>query len=179
MNDISEQYYDWLLSKIDDDGKVRRYARLLDTLFGFQFIYSIPMDCNRKTDGINLRYHFAYENGYSKNDILETIGDEDCSILEVMVALAIRCDDQFMYDPNIGSRVSQWFWEMIDSLGLKGMTNYNYDDHKVVYILRNFVDRTYQPNGDGSLFYIPNCNHDLREMEIWGQMCCYLNKIIF
>lgn len=179
MSYISEQYYDWLLSKIDNDGNTKHYVKLLRTLYSFQFVYSIDMDCNRETDGINLRYHFAYENGYSKNDILNTIGDKDCSILEVMVALAIRCDDQFMYDPNIGSRVSQWFWEMIDSLGLREMTDFNYDDHEVSYILNRFLGRAYPPNGDGSLFYIPNCNYDLREIEIWGQMCCYLNKIIF
>ena len=41
-----------------------------------------------------------------------------CSVLEMMIALSMRCEEQIMDDPDIGNRTGQWFWDMIDNLGL-------------------------------------------------------------
>ena len=99
-----------------------------------------------------------------------------CSVLEMMIALALRCD-AFMDDPEIGERTSQWFWDMIINLGLGYMIDEKYDEYVVDEIIRRFLDRDYEPDGKGGLFRIKRCMYDLREVEIWYQLCWYLDAI--
>ena len=40
------------------------------------------------------------------------------------------------------------------------------------------MNRTYSPDGDGGLFTVRNCDRDLRNVEIWIQMCWYLDTIV-
>jgi hypothetical protein len=94
----------------------------------------------------------------------------------MMVALAIRAEET-MDDPNVGDRTSQWFWHMITSLGLGPMTDNQFDRIQVIDILERFMDRHYAANGKGGLFYIRNHDRDLREVEIWYQLCWYLDSI--
>ena len=39
----------------------------------------------------------------------------------MMIALAIRCEEHIMDDPDAGDRTGQWFWSMLVSLGLGSM----------------------------------------------------------
>ena len=39
-----------------------------------------------------------------------------CSVLEMMVALAICCEETYMDNPNIGNRTGQWFWNMVKNI---------------------------------------------------------------
>ena len=102
--------------------------------------------------------------------------DGPCSVFEMMVALAQRCES-VMDDPKIGDRTGQWFWGMIASLGLNGMSDNHYDEKYVNDVVNRFLDREYEPNGKGGLFTIRNCEHDLRDVEIWYQLCWYLDTI--
>ena len=102
--------------------------------------------------------------------------DGPCSVFEMMVALAQRCE-AVMDDPKIGDRTGQWFWGMIASLGLNGMSDNHYDEKYVKDVINRFLDREYEPNGKGGLFTIRNCEHDLRDVEIWYQLCWYLDTI--
>ena len=79
------------------------------------------MDADRAEDGINLRYRFGYENGYESAMIASYLDDRPCSVLEMMVALSMKMEEQIMDDPDIGDRTSVWFWKMIDNLGLGTM----------------------------------------------------------
>ena len=128
------------------------------------------MDENRLVDGLNLRFRFADENAYYI--------DGECSILEMMVALSLRCEEHIMADDEIGDRTGRWFWEMIDNLGFESMYDGNFDKVYADKIIFRFLNREYEPNGDGSLFTINNRNVDLRKVEIWYQMCWYLDTII-
>jgi hypothetical protein len=138
----------------------------------------IPKDQNRAEGGIDLRYRFAISQGY-EDDIEEIlyILDGPCSILEMMVALAIRCEEDIMDDPCMGDRTAQWFWGMIVSLGLGPMMDHNFDVLLVDEVIHRFLNREYEPDGTGGLFTIRNCEEDLRDVEIWIQMCWYLNTI--
>ena len=84
-----------------------------------------------------------------------------------------------MTNPAMGNRLPQWFMEMLQSLGLDGMTDDQFDRHKVMVVVRRFMDGKYKPNGKGGLFTIPSCERDLRTVEIWYQMNWYLNSIIY
>jgi hypothetical protein len=94
----------------------------------------------------------------------------------MMVALAISCED-FMDDPQKGDRTGQWFWGMIVSLGLGSMTDDRFDGKYVEQTIYRFLSHDYEPNGQGSLFTIYSCKQDLRYVEIWRQMCWYLDSI--
>ena len=45
----------------------KSYRRLFYKLHDTEFAYTIPMDGNRAEDGIELRYRFGREQGYSSN----------------------------------------------------------------------------------------------------------------
>lgn len=150
------------------------YRKLLMHLHRTVFTYSIPLDRNRAANGEHLRYRFAL-NHHVDEEYLD-IGP--CTVLEMMLALAIRCEEEIMDDPDVGDRTAQWFWNMITNLGLGGVTDDNYDRRDVDDILTTFLNRDYDPDGRGGLFRIRNCKYDLRQVEIWVQMSWYLNTIV-
>ena len=155
------------------------FRKLLTHLHATPFSYIIPRDHNRAEDGADLRRRYIISRGYE--DWYSQIMDElysPCSILEMMVALAIRCEEDTMDDPSIGGRSKQWFWGMIRSLGLNSMMDHAYDETYVCQVIERFLNREYEPNGKGGLFTIRNCEYDLRDVEIWYQLNWYLDTIV-
>lgn len=174
---IVDEYFDWLCELVCEkrDSEVISFDKLLWHLHHVDFRWSHPMDQNREMDGIDLRWRFARELGYL--DIPDCL-DGPCSILEMMVALALRCEEVLMDDPAYGNRTGQWFWTMIVSLGLGSETDAKYEKRYVNDVIETFLNREYEPNGKGGLFWIRNCGYDLRDYEIWFQLNCYINSII-
>lgn len=172
---IISDYFEWMLDIVCGKrySKNISYRKLLAHLHSIEFVYIIPNDENRAEDGISLRYRFSKEKGM--HDVPECLYGP-CSVLEMMIALAIRCD-VFMDDPEMGDRTSQWFWDMIINLGLGYMIDEKYDEDVVDEIIQRFLDRDYEPDGKGGLFRIKRCTYDLREVEIWYQLCWYLDAI--
>lgn len=122
-SELNDTYFNWMCQLVFDGrySKKLSYRRLLKVLHKIEFTYSIPMDGNRAEDGIDLRYRFGYENGYSSSMISAYLDNKTCSVLEMMIALAIRCEEHIMDDPDVGNRTGQWFWNMIVNLGLGSM----------------------------------------------------------
>ena len=83
-----------------------------------------------------------------------------------------------MDDPEIGDRTTQWFWGMISNLGLSGMYDGNFDLVMVKWNINRFLNREYSPDGKGGLFTVRDCEYDLRDVEIWTQLCWYLDKFV-
>lgn len=174
MSDIRDLYFEWLISLINNKRKCN-FRKLLTRLHQTTFKCKLRRDLNRCEDGVDLRYRYSLEHEPEDFDILnEFLGR--CSILEMMVGLAVRCEEQIMDDPKYGNRTGQWFWEMVVSLGLGYMSDDRYDKNIVDEILDIFMKREYEPNGKGGLFTIEN--GDLRDVEIWYQMCWYLDSLI-
>ena len=176
VNDrLNKQYFKWLTSIVCGErySKEVSYGFLLSYLHSVEFTYILPKDRNRAEDGIDLRYRFAVRKG---NPSLCDYITGPCSVLEMMVALALRCEEHIMEDESLGDRTGQWFWGMIVSLGLGSMTDRRYDENYVDYVVTKFLNRDYEPNGKGGLFTIDNCKYDLRDIEIWYQLSCYLEK---
>lgn len=176
-DDVINEYFEWLCGVICDPeySEYVSYRKLLSHLHDVEFAYSMPMDQNRAEDGIDLRWRFACERDYM--DCYMDI-DGPCSVLEMMVALAIRCEEGIMDDPTIGDRTGQWFWEMIVNLGLGAMDDRRYDRHHVDISIDRLLNRDYEYNGKGGLFTVRGSNRDLRDMEILHQLYAYLNSII-
>lgn len=172
---LDNHYFDWLcdLACGQRFAKQISYQKLLTRLHETEFTYLIPRDRNRATDGIDLRRRFSREYGIDPREL-----EGPCSVLEMMIALSIRCEEDYMDDPAIGDRTGQWFWGMVVSLGLGSMTDYRYDEQYVDDVLHKFLNREYEPNGKGGLFTVRNCDCDLRDVEIWYQMCRYLDTIM-
>lgn len=173
---IRNDYFEWLSDFVQSNSASESisYRRLLMELHHIDFRYLVPLDENRADDGISLRYRYALQSGCE--DYIDCL-DGPCSVLEMILALAIRCEEDIMDDPRYGDRTSQWFWQMIRNLGLYGMTDDRFDEYVVRDSIERFLDREYEPDGKGGLFRIINCKHDLRDVEIWYQLNWYLDNI--
>lgn len=168
--DIRELYFQWILKKVGATGK--GYDFLLRFLFNYEFRFILIMDGNRYQDGISLRYQFGYENGFSDQNIEIMLDIYECSILEMMAALAIRIEVDTMHNTDFGDRTHIWFWDMVKSLGLMRYsdTHFPANTSHIVDILNRFMDREYSPNGAGGLVTIPTITNDMRCVDIWTQM---------
>lgn len=179
-DELKSEYFDWMCQLVCGEGYPKRlsHRKLLSRLHDTVFFYTIAMDGNREADGIDLRYRFGYEKDYTDAEIAECLDDRPCSVLEMLIALAIRCEEHIMDDPDIGNRTGQWFWIMIENLGLRYMDDDRYREQMADHTISRFLNREYAPNGDGGLFTVNNDHHDLRTAEIWYQMCWYLDSIL-
>lgn len=186
-----DEYYNWLVNIAFPGDLSKNYTTLLD------FLYKTEYKCgkrsknhNRWCDGIHLRDEFETEylkNGKNKR-LPESIrsffsfienpikSDAPCSMLEMMVALCKRCEN-IMSDDRYGDRTHQWFWIMLVSLGLGKMSNDRFNEKEAIEIVKTFLSNQYNPDGRGGLFTIREFSGDMREMDIWTQMCWFLNTI--
>lgn len=178
---ILNEYFEWMIRLVCDGKYSRRlsWRKLFRLLHETEFIYILEMDGNRADDGMDLRYRFAYESGYDERMIDDAMVEKPCSLLEMMVALAQRCEEHITDDPDSGNRTGKWFFEMIESLGLIIMDDEHFDKVASADILVRFMRREYLPDGRGGLFTISNSGHDMRSAEIWYQMMWYLNENIY
>ena len=174
-----DDYFNWLINYIGgpNDASVLKNSLLLDILYNRIFVWddiNVPMDRNRATDGLDLRHRFIVfsNNIYQQHEVDSPHTTNTCSILEMLIALAIRCEGSIMGD-NETDNTAKWFWIMIDNLGLRECK----DEGFINYILDNFEHRTYDFDGkNGCLFPIEQPREDLRTVEIWYQMCWWLNQ---
>lgn len=178
--ELEQRYFDWLVHKISINDILvneKNYTKLLTYLYERSFNYYIlPMDGNRSEDGIDLRYSgFGYEYKIDQHEIERYLDRRDCSMLEMMVALAIRAEN-IVGDSELGDRTGVWFWHMVGNLNLLRMTDEHFNETEVTFIIDCFINHDYKPDGEGGLFWIKDPPHDMRDVELWNQMCWFLNE---
>ena len=183
MSNIENEYFEWLCQKVTNDDAVTRnlYRRLLMELHMIPFTYTVPLDRNRAADGLGLRDRFALELTHKKKKKIESITRAitgSCSVLEMMVALVLRCEETIMDDTRFGNRTEYWFWRMINNMHLSEFTDAKYDRAEIRRRIDIMLHREYTPDGDGGLFFIPGVRDDLRKIEIWFQMLWYLDTLM-
>lgn len=187
-----DKYFKWLCELVGVyQGESNGYWYLMQILQNKEFVWFVPNDDNRVEDGLALRYDFM-ECYYDIYELGQSLTDP-CSVLEMLVALAIRMDDSIV-KPGEDTKVSDRFFEIIDNLGLTPFSddryeglgdpnnpNYMYalenisDDIVVMNdILDTFIERRYNKDGNGGLFPLINPKYDQRTTEIWYQMSEYL-----
>ncbi len=179
-NELSSEYFRWMCRLVADDKRARTYTRLLGLLDNTIFTYtaSVPMDENRIEDGINLRYRFGRDCNYRDSTVATFLDCRQCSVLEMMIALAVRMEEHIMEDLELGDRTGIWFWGMVESLGLSWADNTHYDNNDAERLVTQFLNRDYNPNGKGGLFTVQRPARDMRNVEIWYQMNWYLGEIL-
>lgn len=177
-HELNKRYFEWIMSLVDSEEyfRAKSYRKLLYRLYNIEFTYSIPMDANRASDGIDLRYTFGIDQGYDDPLIATYLDTVPCSVLEMMVALAVRCETHIMSDPEIGDRTGLWFRNMLRSLGLDDQTNTRFDENIVDAVISRFLNRQYSRDGHGGLYILKDSIRDLRYIEIWHQMNWYLDE---
>lgn len=167
LDEIEETYFNELYERVTANRcVVRSYRKVCKLLHDFEFVWSIFKDKNRRDDGVKLR-----------NDLGYSDAKEGCSVFEMMVALCVRAEEEIMDDPRIGDRTGTWFFRMLTNLGLNYYDDERYNEDECIDIINRFLDREYESNGKGGLFYIRNTTADLRDIEIWIQMLWYLDTI--
>lgn len=173
---INNDYFDWLCDLIDSKrfSKHISYRKLLMHLHNIEFTWFILNDDNRADDGIQLRRKYAL----AMDDLsLQRYLQGPCSVLEMMIALAVRCEDWIMDDDQMGNRTGQWFWGMVHNLDLNSMTDTKFDRDYVDDVVARLLNREYEPDGRGGLFTVRGCKYDLRKVELWCQLSWYLGSI--
>ena len=166
-------WYDYGLWLMDRVGfKRKKYDNLLLELHYIPFRYSIPLDENRVEDGMELRDNFGLEIDCSNLSF-----DNDCSVLEVLVALAIRIEYEYIGDPR-EEHPEKIFWEMIENLFDMDknwrLCGPRIDVQFVHYIVERWLNRSFDYDGTGSIFPLKNPDCDQTGIEIWSQMNRYL-----
>lgn len=168
---MRDEYFNWLVEQVRDRVHFGRRAfyKLLRYLFDTPFAFSIGMDANREEDGIELRRRF--------NEYYFDSCQDPCSVLEMMVALAIRIQ-HLMERPDSEESCSEWFWLMIKNMELDTMSDDRFYIYRVETIVHRMLNRDYAKDGRGGLFRVRDSRSDMRKTEIWYQACGYLNEII-
>lgn len=176
--EVENDYFEWMFDLVCKGrcSNDHSYRMLLSYLHEVEFTYRIKGDADRAGDGVGLRHRFALDS--FDYDYVRNCLDGPCSVLEMMVALAIRCEETIMSDSRYGDRTGQWFWKMVVNLGLGSMTDSRFDERYVEEVIENFLDRKYEPDGRGGLFAIRDSDRDARKMSTWSQLCCFLDTML-
>lgn len=172
-----EEYIKFLMDIVDT--KPKDYSKLFKELLGIKFMHFVGNDVDRAKDGLELRFRFEEE--YGKLYELEKKLEGECSILEAFVALAERCERDIMCDFDCGDRTSEWFWVIMDNLGLSTFTNSSFNSDEIWRICEIFNLRKYGKSGkNGGAFPLKrrhlDFESDVREVELWYQMNWYLTE---
>ncbi len=179
---LNEVYTQWLYSKVGSrDPKYNHFWRIIRRLYMKEFIVIVPNDGNRYEDGMCLREKFADEYGYSPEDLNLIFRDKPCSVLEMLVAFAMRIDSDIMWDPEFGDRSAYWFWKMIENLGLdlRRFSDEYFDRDCIIELetkINNAISRHYSRTGEGGFFPIFHTRKNFQRMELWYQMHYWIEE---
>lgn len=183
---IKADYFRWLCGLVEGITEDPRtsYKGLLYTLFAKDFYCFVANDSNRSSDGIYLRREYleAIKANDDEHGVEWTALTGPCRMLEMMIALAKRCEDDIMYDPKKKDRTRDWFFVMIKNLGLDIYTDANFDylsQEQINRVLDTVIERTYTKKGEGGLFPLKEPKQDQRKVEIWFQLTAWLNENYF
>lgn len=160
------RYYERLIDMVRAyDSPYNRYSRLLDYLYSREFYWSVDNDGNRADDALTLRGSLGYHD-FSK----------PANVLEMMISLADRCEHDVVGADGMEDQTSEWFWSMIENLGLSEQTDDHYDERLVKRRIDMMLDRQYDSHGRYGLFYVKYPPADMRDVELWYQMNWYLSE---
>lgn len=176
MEELWEDYLQYLIW-VGHLEKFRDFENLFELLHNIEFTWSIERDENRAGDGMELRdnYNIPIEISHNENLLIEEFMNRSCSVLEMLIGLAIRVDDEFLGDPA-EPHPEEFFWEMIKNLELDNYPNRRFDYYKIKNKIQKWLDRDFTRKGSGGLFPVYNDDRDQRDLEIWDQMNSYINE---
>jgi hypothetical protein len=162
---IEHLYFNWLCAKVLP-GSGSAYHKLMVILHKTEFVWVVPADRHRASEGIYLREDFLSESGLESELAWR---EEPCSMLELLIGFAKRASFQ------TGASVKTWFWDFMENLNLIEYRQVSKKDRLVIAdILDSFIWRQYDPSGRGGLFPLDSTPNDQRNVEIWYQFAEYV-----
>lgn len=191
-----KSYFFYLLSLINDqDHDSRDYMKLCTLLHETPYQVLNPMDSNRVLDGEALRDkwldHTRVKDERLRIEYAKDVSDTPASMLEVLVALALRVNDYILADPDKPELAANLFWEFIDNIVSYGAFGSKYSsasdiltDEKwcdytsdtMIACLNRINTRTYHSDGIGGLFPLRNPKINQRKEELWTCCVAYINE---
>lgn len=184
-----KQYFEWLVRKVGG----AYYENLLYLLWRKPFMSTHELDTNRAIDGLRLRKEFdSVSNGCCGCPGFGDFADDKkpCSVLEMMVALCIRCENEVVSRDVKYDRTPDWFHLMLHDLGLSNCTNSRYNQTWIRFTEGVLMDITNgQIKRDGSpynWFVLPKIGRegwswsediDFRKLDIWRQMLLRIESL--
>ena len=174
---VRKEYLEWLCRLVNAGEK---WHLLWYKLHHMAFVWTIDRDENRAEDGEYLRYLYALErgeSGLSEEEISEYLGGP-CTVMEFLVGLARRIEDDIMYSADEEDRSQKWFWMFIENLGLEKFDDKHYDEVEIDGIVNRFMTRKYGKNGEGNIFKKwANWTDGPENLEIWSQVHQWSNSL--
>lgn len=184
---IIREYLDWIYDWATHDRVPPSLAchKLIERLFQAEFFHTVKWDENRERDGKGLRFRFAQATDLASRMNMSPSGLTAyidrvmgyCSLLEVMVVLACRMEEDYMDNPQMGDRSTCWFTDMLLSMQLGHVPDIWYEQERIDKAIHITLNRLYEYNGRGGLFHIRNADRDMRDVELWGQMLEYARRM--
>lgn len=180
---VEELYFNWVCDRVLLNSFTENiYTNLGLRLYRTEFFYYVHMDENRVLEALSMR---------RLPEVEALLGEEVSllhpipSVLEVLVALAIRWESYISYDPEKGDQVPSHFFEMLNNLNLLNASDGVYCEEMDMYVhtvLQDFMNRHYNYDGTGGgLFPIYDADtrpnfRDQRTRELWMQLNDYVAK---
>lgn len=180
-------YFNWLCQMMAlDDVNGNTYITLANILHEIEFYPLVDFDSNRESDGIRLRkvwFDLLTEQsealgvgmpGYPSDSL-----DGPCSVLEMLIALALRLESDVMQDDRMGPRAQMWFWLMLGNLGVSSEVDEYMNADEENYIREQvylMLSRQYAYDGQGGLFPLRIPSEDQRGVELWRQAQAWLKE---
>lgn len=174
-DELSQAYYEWLVYDILSSRP--NWFPILKVLHSRDYVPIMIMDDSRAKDGVNMRdiYMSKVNNTYAVVQGSNPWVDIPCSMLEMMIAFAIRIKEEFYseYD-DIFDMTTIIFSSFMSSLGIDTET---ITEEELNIIINNFICRNYDPSGKGSLFNLSGKTLDIdwRDPPIWNQMLAWVS----
>ena len=193
---VKDSYFNYLLSLISSDEIDARqdYYNLCTLLFDTEYTVLNPMDNNRANDASTLRERWL-DNIRVKDERLKQEYANDVvvtpiSVLEVLIALCVKVEDQILANPDVDYIAAKLFWELMDNLVKYGTfgTAYKkasdiltdekwctFTEDAMKASIKKVVTRTYHEDGRGGLFPIDKCKTNQRKMHLWANCMYYIS----
>lgn len=176
MKELWEDYLQYLIWRCGLQ-EFRGWGGLFGFLHNIEFIYILDRDGNRYDDGIRLRDDYEipeeFADGYNNyDDLINEFMDKPCSVFEMLIALSIRVDDEFIGDPK-EEHPEEFFMIMLRNLRLDKFRNCSRECGDIISV---WLDRRFDRDGRGSPFPLKRPIGNQRDVEIWDQMMAYINE---
>lgn len=171
---LDEIYLIWLYRQVASPrlkNPARTYWNLFRQMYTTPYVWMVPNDDNRISDGIYLRDEFAMS--IPSGAVIDPDWfDLECSMLELLIGLSRRLAFESEGEPR------DWFWHLLENLGITpACADAHYNNEIATRIgeaLDRVIWRTYRYNGQGGLFPLRRPDKDQRKVELWYQLNAYL-----
>lgn len=173
MDELWGDYFQYLLWRCGLEKKTR-FGRLFKILHHMDFTWVLERDENRDGDGYELRDDYEISGDF-EDWIVDDFYSRRTSVFEVLIAIAIRIDNEFIGDPA-EEHPEDFFLEMIKNLGLDRFVGNRYQESDVIKIVDRWLQRRFHKDGQGSPFPVKYDHRDQRKLEIWDQMNSYISE---